>query len=57
MDSSPGWRLLESGELIHVDSGLQITTTMAVPDPPAHMMELGPQEAVAQTENPARSAG
>jgi predicted glutamine amidotransferase len=57
MDSSPGWRLLESGELIHVDSGLRVTTTIAVPDSPAQMMELGPQEAVAQAENPARSAG
>jgi glutamine amidotransferase len=57
MDSSPGWRLLESGELVHVDSGLQVTTTIAIPDPPAQMMELGPQETVAQAENPARSAG
>ena len=57
MDSSPGWRLLESGELVHVDSGLQVTTTIAVPDPPAQMMELSTQEAVAQSEDPARSAG
>ena len=57
MDSSPGWRLLESGELIHVDPGLQITTTIAVPDPPARMMVLSAQEAVAQAEDPAASAG
>ncbi len=57
MDSSPGWRLLESGELVHVDPGLQVTTTIAVPDPPAQMMELSAQEAVAQAEDPARSAG
>ena len=57
MDSNPGWRLLESGELVHVDSGLQVTTTIAVPEPPAQMMELSAQEAVAQTEDAARSAG
>src|SRR5205807_935246 len=57
MDTTPGWRLLESGELVHVDSGLQATTTIAVPDPPAQMMELSAQEAVAQAEDPARSAG
>ena len=57
MDSSPGWRLLESGELVHVDSRLQVTSTIAVPDPPAQMMELSAQEAVAQAEDPAGSAG
>ena len=57
MDSSPGWRLLEPGELVHVDSGLRVTTTIAVPDPPAQMMDLSAQEAVAQEEDPARSAG
>ena len=57
MDASPGWRLLESGELVHVDSRLQVTTTIAVPDPPAQMMELSAREAVAQAEDPARSAG
>ena len=51
MDSSPGWRLLESGELVHVDSGLRVTTTIAVPDPPAQMMELSAPEAVAQAED------
>ena len=57
MDSSPNWRLLESGELVHIDSGLGVTTTIAVPDPPAQMMELSAPEAVAQAEDPARGAG
>jgi glutamine amidotransferase len=57
MDASPGWRLFEPGELVHVDSELQITTTTAVPDPPAQMMELSAPEAVAQAEDPARKAG
>jgi len=57
MDASPGWRLFEPGELVHVDSRLQVTTTIAVPDPPAQMIELRPEEAVAQAEGPARSTG
>ena len=50
MDANPGWRLLESGELIHIDRDLNVTSRIAVPDPPAHMLELTKQEAVAQTE-------
>jgi predicted glutamine amidotransferase len=57
MDSDPGWRLLESGELIHVDAELRISSTIAVPDPPAHMLELTKREAVAQQEDPAPRAG
>ena len=60
MDSSPGWRLLESGELVHVDPELHVTSTIAVPDPPAHLIELrelSEQEAAAQAEGPRRSAG
>jgi predicted glutamine amidotransferase len=50
MDSNPGWRMLEPGELIHVDGELNITSTIAVPDPPASMLELTPREEVAQRE-------
>ncbi len=50
MDSNPGWRMLEPGELIHVDVELNITSTIAVPDPPASMLELTPREEVAQQE-------
>jgi len=57
MDSDPGWRLLESGELIHIDAELGVDSTIAVPDPPAYMLELTQQEAVAQHEDPAPSAG
>jgi glutamine amidotransferase len=51
MDSNPLWRLLESGELIHVDPELNVTSTIAVPDPPAEMLVLSAQEAVAQQED------
>jgi glutamine amidotransferase len=56
MDSSAGWRRLESGELIHVDPELRISSSIVVPDPPANLMELTAKEAVAQEEDTPRSA-
>jgi predicted glutamine amidotransferase len=56
MDSSDGWRLLESGELIHVDENLNLTSTVVVSDPPAKMIDLqqmSAQAAAAQGEGPA----
>jgi predicted glutamine amidotransferase len=58
MNANFGWRLLESGELIHVDSQVRVTSTIAVPDPPAHMIDLNAmsaQAALAQGEEPALS--
>jgi glutamine amidotransferase len=52
MDSNPRWRLMESGELVHVDSKLNVTSTIAVPDPPAKMMELTAHVAATQEEEP-----
>jgi predicted glutamine amidotransferase len=57
MDTNPLWRLLEPGELIHVDPQLRITSTVAVPDPPARMLELTAQEEAAQLEDAAQDAG
>ena len=60
MDTNPDWRLLESGELIHVDAELRVTSTIAVPYPPAHMIDLSKmtmREAIAQGEAPAAGAG
>jgi glutamine amidotransferase len=60
MNANLGWRLLEPGELIHVDSELRVTSTMAVPDPPAHMIvlsEMTTREAIAQGEEPAAGTG
>jgi glutamine amidotransferase len=56
MNANLGWRLLESGELVHVDPQLHVTSTIAVPDPPAHMIDLSQmttREAIAQGEEPA----
>ena len=41
MDDDPGWRALETGELLHVDERLNVSSTIALPDPPAHLMKLG----------------
>ena len=40
MDTNPDWRLLESGELVHVDAELRVTSTIAVPYPPAHRIDV-----------------
>ena len=41
MDDDPGWRTLESGELLHVGAELEISSAIALPGPPAHRLELG----------------
>jgi len=38
MDDDRRWRLLEAGELVHVDAGLQITSGVVLPDPPTHLL-------------------
>ncbi|WP_046319972.1 class II glutamine amidotransferase [Mycobacterium sp. UM_Kg1] len=38
MDADPRWRLIDSGELVHVDADLTITTERAFPDPPARQL-------------------
>ena len=56
MDPTASWRLLESGELIHVDPELRVTSEIVVPRPPASMLDLTTGEAVAQAE-PEAAAG
>lgn len=41
MDGESGWRLMDSGELIHVDADLRLTSRIAFPDPPAHLLRPG----------------
>ncbi|OBG20904.1 class II glutamine amidotransferase [Mycobacterium sp. 852002-51057_SCH5723018] len=38
MDGDPRWCLLEPGELVHVDAGLQIARSVVLADPPAHLL-------------------
>lgn len=40
MDDDPGWRLLEPAELLHVDAGLQVTSTIALDPQPAQLLTL-----------------
>ena len=48
MDDDPRWRLLEPGELVHVDSALQITSDVVLPDPPRHQLRPEDLNATAQ---------
>jgi len=34
MDGEQGWRLLESGELVHVGADLSVTSELAFPEEP-----------------------
>jgi predicted glutamine amidotransferase len=38
MDDAARWQLLEPGELVHVDAGLQISRDLVLPDPPRHLI-------------------
>ena len=40
MDDDPGWRLLEPGELVHVDGDLNVSSRIDLGDPPAHPIRL-----------------
>jgi hypothetical protein len=55
MDSSDGWRLLESGELIHIDENLNVSSQVVVDRPPAKLIDLQAMgaQAVAAQEGPA----
>ena len=60
MDANPQWRLLESGELIHVDPELRVTSTIAVTEPPADLIDLSKMSkraAIAQGQEPAAETG
>ncbi len=38
MDDASRWRLLEPGELVHVDAGLHMQRDLVLPDPPRHLL-------------------
>jgi glutamine amidotransferase len=40
MDDDPGWRLLASGELLHVDGDLTVSSRRVLEAPPAHLLTL-----------------
>lgn len=39
MDDDPRWRLLEPGELVHVDANLRITRSRVLPERPRHLLQ------------------
>jgi glutamine amidotransferase len=56
MDDDPGWRLLDPGELLHVSSTLEISSTAPFPPEPAHLLrasDLGAAAAASQHEQAA----
>ena len=40
MDEHPGWRLMTSGELLHVGPDLSVSSRRILPDPPVHQLTL-----------------
>ncbi|MEX5634139.1 class II glutamine amidotransferase [Parafrankia sp. FMc2] len=52
MDEDPRWRLMASGELLHVGPDLTVTSRVVVAGPPAHPLDLDdlrPEAAASQT--------
>jgi glutamine amidotransferase len=53
MDEDPGWRELESGELIHVGPQLEVSSRVLLDRPPAHQLrieDLAPLAAASQRD-------
>jgi predicted glutamine amidotransferase len=40
MDSDPGWRMLDVGELVHIDGSLNVSSSRVIDSPPAHLLTL-----------------
>ncbi|MGN6176485.1 MAG: class II glutamine amidotransferase [Streptosporangiaceae bacterium] len=40
LDGENGWRMLASGELVHVRPDLTVESAVVIPDPPAHLIPL-----------------
>jgi predicted glutamine amidotransferase len=57
MDEDPGWRALQSGELVHVDADLHTTVHRVIERPPAHQLtlaQLEPKAAASQASGQLR---
>jgi predicted glutamine amidotransferase len=55
MDEDDGWRMLEPGELVHVDIDLHATSRVVLDEPPAQLLrlkDLDPRAASSQTAGP-----
>jgi predicted glutamine amidotransferase len=59
MDADPGWRLLDSGELLHVDGALGVHARAILERPPARPLsieDLNPKARASQARTPAEPA-
>ncbi len=56
MDDDPRWRLIDPGELVHVDAGLQISRDLVLPDPPRHQLHREDLNAAVQAAQHTQSA-
>ena len=59
MDADPGWRPLSSGELLHVDHELHVSSAIVIDQPPRHpltLADLAPKAASSQTAHGAGTA-
>jgi predicted glutamine amidotransferase len=55
MDADPGWKLLESGELVHIDAVLNVSTHAILTGAPAHPLtidDLDPHAKASQAATP-----
>jgi glutamine amidotransferase len=57
MDEDPGWRPLASGELLHADAQLRVSSTIAIDHPPHHPLELADLAPHAAASQAAPSTG
>ena len=60
MDGETGWRLMDSGELLHVARDLTITTSRPFPHAPKHLLtlaDLDPTAAASQAPSAQRTTG
>ena len=57
MDENPGWRLLDPGELLHVDGRRRIHRRIALADAPAHLLTLADLEPRAAASQRATGPG
>jgi glutamine amidotransferase len=42
LDGEDGWRMLASGELVHVRPDLSVESAVVIPEPPAHLVPIPP---------------
>ncbi len=55
MDENPGWRALDSGELVHIGPDLRVRTERVLEGPPAHQLTLADlDEKAAASQAPAQ---